>query len=124
MLNEIGQIAVNVHDVDRAVAFYRDVLGMDFLFQVPNMGFFSCGGVRLMLAVPEKEEFDHPASIIYYRVPNMQQAHETLASRGVVFEREPALVHKTETEELWMAFFRDPDENVLALMSEAPLAGS
>ena len=82
MLKEIGQIAINVHDVDKAIAFYRDVLGMEFLFDAPGMGFFSCGGVRLMLAKPEKEEFDHPTSIIYYRVPDMNEACETLRARG------------------------------------------
>ena len=88
---------------------------------IPKRGLFSCGGVRLMLALPEKEEFDHPSSIIYYRVPDMKEAYEVLTSRGVAFEHEPSLVHKTETEELWMAFFRDPDKNVLALMSEVPI---
>ena len=103
MLKEIGQIAINVHDVDKAIAFYRDVLGMEFLFDAPGMGFFSCGGVRLMLAKPEKEEFDHPTSIIYYRVPDMNEACETLRARGVTFEHEPALVHKTDTQELSLA---------------------
>ena len=123
MLSEIGQISITVHDVDRAVEFYRDVLGLEFLFPAPGMAFFSCGSVRLMLAVPEKEEFDHPASILYYRVQDIGEAYETLVSRGVTFEGKPALVHKTETEELWMASFRDPDENVLALMSEVPAGG-
>lgn len=121
MLSEIGQIAVRVHDVDRAVAFYRDVLGMQFLFQAPNMGFFACGGVRLMLAVPEKEEFDHPSSIIYYRVADIHETHDALRSRGVTFEHEPSVVHRTSEQELWMTFFRDPDDNVLALMSEVPM---
>ncbi len=122
MLKEIGQIAINVHEVEKAIAFYRDVLGMEFLFDAPGMGFFSCGGVRLMLAKPEKEEFDHPASIIYYRVPDMNEACETLRARGVTFEHEPALVHKTDTQELWIASFRDPDQNPVALMSEVPIA--
>ena len=123
MLKEIGQIAINVHDVDKGIAFYRDVLGMEFLFDAPGMGFFSCGGVRLMLAKPEKEEFDHPTSIIYYRVPDMNEACETLRARGVTFEHEPALVHKTDTQELWIASFRDPDQNPVALMSEVPVGG-
>ena len=121
MLSEIGQIAVNVHDLDRAVSFYRDVLEMPFLFEAPGMGFFKCGEVRLMLAIPETKELDHPASIIYYRVADMEKAHDALRSRGVAFERAPAAVYRTETQELWMAFFRDPDRNVLALMSEVPI---
>ena len=122
MLSEIGQIAINVHDIERAVAFYRDVLGMKFLFQAPpGLAFFSCGGVRLMLSTPEKEEFDHPASIIYYRVGDIAAAADALKARGVTLEHEPSVVHRTETEELCMAFFRDPEENPLALMSEVPV---
>jgi len=117
-LGKIGQIAVNVHDLERAVAFYRDALGMPFLFSVPTMAFFRCGDVRLMLAVPEKPEFDHPASIIYYRVDDISAAHAALGGRGVVFETEPTVVHETEQMRLWMTFFRDPEGNVLALMSE------
>ena len=121
MLNEIGQIAINVHDVDRAIVFYRDVLEMEFLFQVPKMGFFNCGGVRLMLSLPEKEEFDHPGSILYYKVDDIGKTHDALVARGVAFEHPPALVHRADTYELWLAFFRDPDANLLALMSEVPV---
>ena len=121
MLKEIGQIAINVHDVEKAIAFYRDVLGMEFLFDAPGMGFFSCGGVRLMLAKPEKEEFDHQASIIYYRVDDISGACAILRARRVTFENEPALVHKTDTQELWIASFRDPDQNPVALMSGVPI---
>ncbi len=74
----------------------------------------------MMLASPEKEEFDHPASIIYYKVEDIQVAHSELSKRGATFESEPAVVHRTEDTELWMAFLRDPDNNVLALMSESP----
>ena len=123
MIRGIGQIAVNVEDVDRAVGFYRDVLGLELLFEVSGMAFFDCGGVRLMLSPPSKPEFDHPASILYYRVDDARTAADTLRGRGVSFEQEPALVHRTDEHELWMAFFRDPDDNVLALMSEIPLEG-
>lgn len=122
-LSTIGQIAVNVHDLERAVAFYRDVLGMKFLFQAPNLAFFSCGGVRLMLDVAEDEEFDHPASVIYYRVDDVGEGYRVLSSRGVKFMGEPHVIHRTDTYELWMAFFRDPDENLLALMAEVPIRG-
>ncbi|MEE8447478.1 MAG: VOC family protein [Gemmatimonadota bacterium] len=118
-LSEIGQVSINVHDLDRATDFYREVLGMHHLFSAPpKMAFFACGGVRLMLAVPEREEFDHPASILYYRVHDMEAAYRTLAARGVRFEGEPHAVHRTDTHELWMASFRDSEGNLLALMSE------
>lgn len=117
-LNRIGQIAINVHDLKTAIVFYRDTLGMKFLFEVPNMAFFDCGGVRLMLGVAEKREFDHPASIIYYAVEDIHKTHEILTSRGVQFESNPHLVARMPDYELWMAFFRDLDNNMLALMSE------
>ena len=118
-LTQIGQIAINVRDLQRAVAFYRDTLGVRFLFQSPGgLAFFDCGGVRLMLGVPEKSEFDHPTSILYYKVPDITAAYETLTSRGVTFIDEPHLIAKLPTHELWMTFFRDSEENVLALMEE------
>jgi len=114
----IGQIAVNVRDLDRAVRFYRDGLGLEFLFDAPNMAFFRCGNVRLMLSLPSEPELDHPASIIYYEVDDIEKAHEELVQRGADFERKPTLAHKTEAYELWLAFMRDPEGNLLALMSE------
>ena len=118
-LSQIGQIAISVHDVDKAVAFYRDVLGLKLLFQAPpGLAFFDCGGVRLMLARPEKPEFDHPASTLYFKVADIQQAAATLESRGVRFEEEPHLIAKMPDHELWMAFFRDGERNLLGLMSE------
>jgi len=118
-LSQIGQIAVRVRDVDRAIAFYRDVLGMRFLFRAPpGLAFFDCGGVRLLLDKPEDAAFDHPASVIYYSVPEIRAAHATLLARGVAFIREPHLIAKLGAVEVWMAFFRDPDDNVLALISE------
>jgi methylmalonyl-CoA/ethylmalonyl-CoA epimerase len=116
-LGRIGQIALTVSDIGRAVTFYRDSLGMRFLFQVPNLAFFDCDGIRLMLSLPEKAA-EGSSSVIYYKVADIQQAFQTLASRGVVFEREPHLIAKMPDHELWMAFFRDPDRNLLALMSE------
>jgi methylmalonyl-CoA/ethylmalonyl-CoA epimerase len=121
-LGEIGQISVNVHDVDEAVAFYRDRLGMQFLFQVPKMAFFNCEGVRLMLAVPEKQEFDHPSSIIYFKVGNIRDTHQALEARGVEFAGGPQLVAPMEDHDLWMASFKDIDGNTLALMCEVPKA--
>jgi methylmalonyl-CoA/ethylmalonyl-CoA epimerase len=118
-LTQIGQIAINVRDLQRAVAFYRDTLGMRFLFQAPGgLAFFDVGSVRLMLGVAEKPEFSHPASILYYKVPDIGAAYETLTSRGVTFLDEPHLIAKMPDHELWMTFFRDSEENVLALMEE------
>jgi methylmalonyl-CoA/ethylmalonyl-CoA epimerase len=118
-LNEIGQIAVPVSDIDRAIAFYRDVLGMRFLFQAPpGLGFFDCNGVRLMLDAPAKIQSKNYSSIIYYKVSDLQAVFATLTALGVVFEEKPQLVAKFPDYELWMAFFRDPDSNLLALMSE------
>lgn len=117
-LSSIGQIAVNAKDLDRAVDFYREVLGMRFLFRVPNLAFFDCDGVRLVLDRAEDREFDHPGSIIYYKVHDLQQQCDALRSRGVVFLQPPHLIAKMPDHDLWMAFFRDTEGNTLALMSE------
>ena len=116
-LSAIGQIGVTVTDVDRAIAFYRDTLGMKLLFQVPNMGFFDCAGVRLMLSRSERSGETY-SSILYFKVPQIQQTFETLTARGAAFEGEPHLIARMPDHDLWMAFFRDPDRNLLALMSE------
>lgn len=117
-LSAIGQIAVNAHDIDRATAFYRDKLGMKLLFTVPpKMAFFDCAGVRLMLSLPDRPEFDHPSSIIYFNVDDIQIASRTLAERGVTFEEQPAFVANMGTYDLWMAAFRDSENNLLAMMS-------
>lgn len=118
-LRQIGQIAVPVGDLERSITFYRDVLGMQFLFQAPpGLGFFDCNGIRLMLDAPAKDQAGNHSSIIYYKVSDLQAAFATLTSRGVIFEQPPELVAKLPDHELWMAFFRDPDSNLLALMSE------
>jgi methylmalonyl-CoA/ethylmalonyl-CoA epimerase len=117
-LSRIGQIAIVVHDVDRATAFYRDVLGMKFLFAYPGLAFFDCDGTRLMLSRPEKKEFDHPASILYFRVADIQSAYQSLRERSVEFEDEPHIVARMPDHDLWMCFFRDLDDNIFALMAE------
>jgi methylmalonyl-CoA/ethylmalonyl-CoA epimerase len=117
-LDQIGQIAVPVTDIERAIAFYRDTLGMRFLFQAPpDLAFFDLSGVRLLLDGPAKARAGN-SSIIYYKVPDLQAAFTTLSERGVQFEAEPHLIAKMPDHELWMAFFRDPDRNLVALMSE------
>ena len=122
MIDRIGQIAIRVHDLDRAVNFYRDVLQLKFLFRVPNLAFFDCGGVRLMLDTPEGKEFDHPSSVIYFNVPgDIRASFADIVQRGAVSVGEPHLIARLSDREVWMGFFRDSEENVLALMSEVPL---
>jgi len=117
-LDQIGQIAMPVRDVEKAIAFYRDVLGMRFLFKAPpGLGFFDCAGVRLMLDGPAAAQAGR-GSVLYYKVEDIEDAFATLAGRGVAFEGKPHLIAKMPDHELWMAFFRDPDQNLLALMSE------
>lgn len=118
----LGQIAIRVHDVARATKFYRDTLGLPFLFEFPGLAFFQAGEVRLMLSGAEKPEFDHPASILYYRVPDVSATHATLKARGVQFIDEPHVVHRTPAYELWMTFFKDSEGNHAALMAERPVA--
>jgi catechol 2,3-dioxygenase-like lactoylglutathione lyase family enzyme len=117
-ITRIGQIAINVHDVDRATAFYRDVLGLPLLFTAGKLSFFDCGGVRLMLSLPEKPEFDHPSSILYFNVPDINAAHRQMLAAGVKFVDAPHLIAKMLTHDLWMCFFRDSEENLLGIMSD------
>lgn len=118
-LSRVGQIFMPVEELDRAVAFYRDVLGMKFLFEVPRMAFFDLDGVRLMLG--EREEgSDAPGSILYYPVDDLSVACSILSERAVSFELEPTLIAEMDDHDLWMAFFRDSEGNQLALMSEVP----
>ena len=119
-LRQIGQVRVAVSDMDRSVSFYRDTLGMPFIFQFPGMAFFDLDGIRLMLVDPRSRDFGGE-SVIYYRVDDIGLAHAALTERGVEFSDEPHVVHQDEKHELWMAFFRDPDHNVLALMSEVAI---
>jgi len=116
-LHRIGQIRIQVTDVDRAVTFYRDLLGMPFLLAFPGMAFFDLDGVRLMLVEPEGRGFGGE-SAVYCRVDDIGAAHATLTERGVLFDDAPHVVHHDAAYDLWMSFFRDPDGNVLALMSE------
>ncbi len=118
-LSDIGQIGCAVSDLERAVVFYRDTLGLKHLFSAPpGLAFFAAGDVRLMLSRPEKEDSERFTSAIYFKVSDIQAARDALASRGVTFEVEPHRVAKMPDHELWMAFFRDPDRNLLALMCE------
>jgi predicted enzyme related to lactoylglutathione lyase len=120
---ELAQITNVVHDIDRAVKFHRDTLGIPLLFQAPpSLAFFQIGPVRLMLSPPENAEQDHPGSVLYLRVKDIESVHRTLVSRGVRFAGTPHRVHDAPNYELWMAFFHDPDNNPMALMEEKPKA--
>jgi methylmalonyl-CoA/ethylmalonyl-CoA epimerase len=120
-LSTIGQISMTAHDIERAVQFYSQKLGMKMLFQFPpKLAFFDAGGVRIMLSTPEKPEFDHPGSVLYFRVPDINDTWTIMKERGVLFEGEPHIVARMPEYDLWMAFFRDSEGNLLALMSETP----
>lgn len=116
-LTSIGQIAITVRQLARAVEFYRDKLGLKFLFETGNIAFFDCGGVRIMLDMTEQIESTY-ASILYYKTANIQASVTQLTERGVQFEQEPRMIAKMPDHELWMAFFRDSEGNLMALMSE------
>jgi methylmalonyl-CoA/ethylmalonyl-CoA epimerase len=115
-LDKIGQIAILVKDVARATEFYRDKLLMKYLFSAGNLSFFDCGGTRLMLDKPEKP--DMGTSIIYFKVPEINEVHEQMKARGVEFVDKPHLIAKLPDHDLWMTFFRDSEGNMLGLMSE------
>jgi methylmalonyl-CoA/ethylmalonyl-CoA epimerase len=118
-LRRVGQIAIVVQDLDRAVRFYRDTLGLPLLFQAPpNLAFFDCGGVRLMLTLPEGPEAGRGTSIVYYVVDDIQAVYGTLRARGVDFLNPPGLLARMPDHDLWMAAYRDSEGNVLELMSE------
>jgi methylmalonyl-CoA/ethylmalonyl-CoA epimerase len=118
---QIGQISMNARDVDRATTFYADTLGLKLLFRAGHMSFFDCGGIRLMVAKAEKPEFDHPGSVIYFKVDDIDQRFRALQARGLAFIDTPHLIARLADHELWMVFFNDTEGNTLALMSERPL---
>lgn len=117
----LRQVARVVHDLPAAVRFWRDTLGCRLLFEAPPaLAFFDLGGVRLMLTLAERPEFDHPGSILYLDVPDIRAAHAALSARGVAFVEAPRCVARLPHAEVWLASFRDPEGQVLALMSEVP----
>lgn len=117
MISRIGQVSLVIGDLDRAVAFYRDTLGIALAFQVPNMAFFVCGGLRIMMTRPEPGQ---PAgnSVLYFVTDGIEARHGELVAKGVRFESEPHLLAKMPDHDLWMAFFRDSEDNLMALMEE------
>jgi methylmalonyl-CoA/ethylmalonyl-CoA epimerase len=119
-IQNIGQISIIVKDVDRATAFYRDVLGLKLLFSVPSMAFFDCGGVRLMLGTASAAEYDHPSSILYFRVSDISAGHQRLVERGAEIVAAPRLIAPMPDHDLWMTAFKDSEGNIHQLMSEVP----
>jgi catechol 2,3-dioxygenase-like lactoylglutathione lyase family enzyme len=118
-LSEIGQIAITVSDVARATAFYRDVLGLRFLFSAgPNLAFLAAGSVRLMLTTAQGHGEAGKNSTLYFKVGDIVAAHAALIARGAKDERAPQLTARMPDHKLWMAFVRDPDGNLVGLMSE------
>ena len=117
-ISRLHQISVRAHDVARAVRFYRDALGLPFLFEAPpRLAFFDCAGVRLMLSTPEPG-FDHPGSVLYFAVDDISASSALLASRGVQFRAQPHKIATLADREVWLAEFQDSEGNALALMSE------
>lgn len=122
-LGAIAQVALTVLDLPRAVAFYRDVLGMRLLFEAPpGLAFFDCAGVRLMLALPERPDEPPTRSLLYYRVDDLAAVDLALRARGVVVEEAPHRIARLADREVWLALVRDSEGNLLGLMSEPPLA--
>ena len=120
-ISRIHQISMRAHDIERAVRFYRDALGLSFLFAAPpRLAFFDCDGLRLMLSTPEPG-FDHPGSVLYFAVEDIQRMRDALASRGVAFRTEPHKIATLADREVWLAEFEDSEGNTLALMSEPRL---
>lgn len=115
----VGQLLIPVESLDGGIAFYRDTLGLRYLFSAPpQMSFFQAGGVRLLVGVPEAGQPRQRGSAVYFKVADIHAVYATLRERGVDFGSAPKLIHKTPSSELWLAEFRDPDGNQLALMSE------
>lgn len=122
-ISKLGQIQIRAHDVGRAAEFYENVLGLKLLFKAPpDLAFFDCGGVRLMLDHPEKEEFDHDSSILYFSVSDIHASYAKLKSQAVKFEDEPHMIARMPDHDLWMTFFRDSEGNLMGLMSEVKRA--
>lgn len=122
IINGIGQVSIRVHDMEISTRFYQETLGLNLLFQIPNMAFFECNGIQIMLSIPENPKFDHPSSIFYFKVDNINAAYETLVERNVDFLSKPHKISEMDHTETWMVFFHDPDQNVHALMSEVSVS--
>ena len=119
-IRSLGQVGIRVKDMERATRFYRDVLGLPFIWGSDGLSFFQCGSLRLLLDIPEQPEFDHPSSVLYFDVADIDRAAADLESRGVTFRDRPHHIGDLGSVSVWMAFFEDGEGNVLALQSERP----
>ncbi|WP_404456303.1 VOC family protein [Virgibacillus necropolis] len=117
-MNKISQIGIPVKDINRAIHFYKDLLELPLLFNTGSMAFFDCDGLRLMLSLPEKEEFAHASSVVYFQIDDIQESYEDLTEKGIPFIDEPHMITKMGNTETWMVFFKDSEDNTHALMSE------
>ncbi len=122
-IKKIGQIAIAITNLEKSAGFYKDILNLELLFEVPpNLAFFNCGGTRLMMTTLQGKEKDHNTSVIYYQVSDIHQTTERLENLGVLFDRKPQLAAKMADHELWIGFIRDPDQNLIGIMAELPLS--
>ena len=118
-VSALGQIAITVSDVTKALTFYRDILGLPFLFSAgPDLAFLRAGDVRVMLSTPQGAGKVGANSILYFRTADIEQVHEAMIARGATNERSPQLAAKMPDHELWLSFIRDPDGNLVGLMEE------
>ncbi|AST89892.1 MULTISPECIES: VOC family protein [Sutcliffiella] len=117
-IQKIGQIGVPVKKIERAIHFYKDTLGLSLLFNTENMAFLDCNGLRILLSLPEKEQFTHSSSVIYFKVEHIQKTYDELLHKDVNFLGEPHVVAKMGNTETWMVFFHDTEGNTHAFMSE------
>ena len=123
MIQSVGQIAIPCDDLDASIAFYRDSLGLPFLFRAPNLAFLQCGEVRLMLSLPEANDAARHGSIVYYRVADVRAAYVALRARDVPLIDEPHMIARLPDREVWMFFVKDPSGNTVGIMAEPPIAG-
>ena len=117
-LKNIGQIGIPINDIDRAISFYKDLLELPLLFNTDTMAFFDCDGVRLMLSLPETEQFTNASSVLYFQVDDITASYSRMKEKGVSFIDKPHIVAKMDSTETWMVFFNDTEGNTHALMSE------
>ena len=120
VIRQLGQVALPTHDLNRSIVFYRDVLDLPFIWSNDRMAFFQVGSTRLLIEIPESEAFDHPGSVLYFDVADIEGAVHELEARGAAFDDMPHLIGELGGVAVWMAFFRDPADNLLALSCERP----
>lgn len=120
-IQRIGQIAVPVKNIESAIEFYKEVLGLPLLFNTESMAFFDCNGQRLLLSLPEKNEYANSSSVIYFQVEDIKKSVEKFVEKGVSFIDQPHVVAKMGDTETWMTFFKDTEGNTHALMCEVQI---